>query len=66
MLEKLKASARDVVLAAFAAFAASAATYLVAVNSGAEITLPGLKIAAITAGYAALRAAAGALAAKLA
>ena len=66
MLEKLKADARDIVLAAFAAFAASAVTVLLAINQGADISLPYLKAAGIAALYAGLRAAAGALAAKLA
>jgi hypothetical protein len=63
--DKLVADARDIALAAFAAAAASFALYLVAVNGGATIDYAGLKIAAITAGYAGIRAAAGALASKL-
>lgn len=61
MLEKLKASARDVVLAGVAAFGAALAVAL-----PAEVTLPALKAAIVAAGYAAFRAAVGALAAKFA
>ena len=60
MLEALKASLRDVVLAAAAAFFGA-----LSVGLAAEITLPGFKAALIAAGYAALRAAVGAIAAKL-
>ena len=61
MLEKLKASGRDIVLAGVAAFAAA-----LAVAMPAEVTLPGLKAAAVAALYAAGRAVVGALAAKFA
>lgn len=61
MIEKLKASARDVVLAAFAAFVTSLALAL-----QGDVTLPVLKAAAVAAAYAAFRAGVGALAKKIA
>jgi hypothetical protein len=64
MLEKLKASARDVVLAAVAAFTGALAV-LFATPVG-DVTLPVAKAALIAAGWAAIRAAVGAIAAKLA
>lgn len=57
MIEKLKASARDVVLAALAAFTGA---FAVALEVG--VTLPVLKATAVSAGYAAARAAVGAIA----
>ena len=60
MIEKLKASARDVALAAFAAFAGS-----LAITLAGDVSLPVLKAGLVAAAYAALRAAAGAIAAKL-
>lgn len=60
MLEKLKASARDVVLAAVAAFVASLSVAL-----AGDVSVPVLKAAVVAAGYAAFRAAVGAIARKL-
>jgi hypothetical protein len=61
MIEKLKATARDVVLAAVAAFAGALSVALTG-----DISLPVLKAAAVAGGYAALRAAVAVIAAKLA
>lgn len=58
--DSLRATARDLVLAAVAAFVSS---FALALEAG--VTLPALKAAAVTAAYAALRAAAGYLATKL-
>lgn len=59
MLNALKATARDVALAALAAFVGALA---LALGGDVEITVPVLKAAVIGAGYAALRAAVGYLA----
>ena len=61
MLEALKATVRDVVLAAFAAFVGALA---LALGTDVEVTLPVLRSAVIGAGYAALRGGAGYLAAR--
>ena len=60
-MEKLKASVRDVVLAAVAAFTGGLS---VALAGGAS--LPVLKAAVVASAWAALRAGIGAVAAKLA
>ena len=64
MIEKLSASVRDIVLAGVAAFVGALAV-LFATPVG-DVTLPGLKAAAVGAAYAALRAVVGAIAVKLA
>lgn len=70
MIEKLKASARDVVLAGVAAFVGSFSIALKAFVDAGDVSIPAVKAfavgAVIAAAYAALRAALGALAAKLA
>ena len=65
-MEKLEASVRDIVLAFVAAFAGSAGAVALAINAGADVSLPYLKAAGIAAVWAGIRAAAGVLAAKLA
>ena len=62
MLEKLKASARDVVLAAFAAFVGALSVTL----GAGDFSYPVLRAGVVAAAYAALRAAVGAIAAKIA
>ena len=62
MKKSLEASVRDVVLAAVAAFSASLAAFLAA----PDVTVPGLKAAAVAAGYAIVRAVVGVVASKLA
>ena len=59
--EGLKADARDVILAGAAAFSGALAAFLAA----PDISFPGLKAAAVAAGYAVARAVVGALADKL-
>jgi len=61
MIEKLKASGRDVALAAVAAFVAA---FALALEGGA--TVPVLKAGVVAALYAAARAAVGVIAEKLA
>ena len=64
MLEKLKATVRDVVLAAVAAFIGALGA-LLALPVG-DVTYPVVKAALIAAGWAAIRAAIGVIAAKFA
>jgi len=59
--EGLKADARDVILAGVAAFTAALTAFLAA----PDVSLPGLKAAAVAAGYAVARAVVGAIADKL-
>lgn len=61
MMEALKATVRDVALAALAAFAGA-----LSVGLAAEVTLPGFKAVLVAAGWAALRAAVGVAAARFA
>ena len=61
MIEKLKADARDVVLAAVAAFAGA-----LSVTLAGDVSLPVLKAGVVAAAYAALRAGVAIIAAKLA
>ena len=60
-MEKLKATVRDVVLAAVAAFTGGLSVAL-----ATEASLPVLKAAAVASGWAAIRAAIGVIAAKTA
>jgi hypothetical protein len=60
MIEKLKASARDVVLAAVAAFVGALSVTL----SAGDYSYPVLRAGVIAAAWAAVRAGIGALAAK--
>lgn len=59
MIEKLKATTRDVVLAAFAAF-----TGALSVALAGDVSVPVVKAAAVAGAYAALRAAVAVVAAK--
>ncbi len=59
-MDKLIATVRDLALAAFAAFVAALAVAL-----PADVTLPGLKAAAVSAGYVALRFLASEIAKRL-
>lgn len=61
MIEKLKASARDVVLAAVAAF-----TGALSVALAGDVSVPVLKAAVVAGAYAALRAAVAVIAVKAA
>jgi len=58
-MNALKATIRDVALAAFAAFVGA-----LSVTLAGDVSLPVLKSGIVAAAYAALRAAVGALAAK--
>lgn len=60
MIEKLKASVRDVVLAAVAAFVGAISVAL----SSPDVSVPFLKAAVVTAAYAALRVGVATAAAK--
>lgn len=70
MIEKLKATARDVALAAFAAFAGSFAIALKGFIDAGDYSVPVIRAFVVAAGtaavYAAFRAAVGAVAAKFA
>ncbi len=59
--KSLEASGRDIVLAAVAAFTASLTAFLAA----PDVSVPGLRAAGVTAGYAVARAVVGAVAHKL-
>lgn len=69
MIEKLKASVRDIVLAAVAAGAGAFGVALKAFTDAGDYSVPALRAGAVAIGtavlYAAFRAAVGAVAAKL-